>query len=72
MRMVPVGSQATEAKGELSGNVSHKPSASGRKTTTERCVGRALDQGNNGLLIGSCFKVCCFSGPDDRLPHGLA
>ena len=60
MRMVPVGSQAMQAKGELSGTVSYKPQskiqkpkaksqkpkASGRKTTTERCVGRGLGQWN--------------------------
>ena len=31
MRMVPVGSQAMEAKGELSGTVSYKPQSKSQK-----------------------------------------
>jgi hypothetical protein len=95
MRMVPVGSQAMEAKGELSGTVSYKPQSKSQKPKAKSQKPKAKSQkpkaisqrtqDNNKTLCGpstrsmerwsydrALLQGFCFSGPDDRLPHGRA
>ena len=67
MRMVPVGSQAMQAKGELSGTVSYKPQSKSQKPkaisqrtqdNNRMLCGPRTRSMEQGLMMGPCFKVC--------------